>query len=123
MNPGLRQPCHDLHYPGAYARPVGRADRLQGQQHRPRQAERVRLSIVPHQGNVGRYRLQPVQIPRIPTALLARHYRRSQRQRQRQVPQRGSNLSRSSLIVEASSPSQERRRLIGAEHIHRDGVS
>ena len=74
MNPRRRQPCHDLHYPGAYAGPVGSLGRLQGQQHGPCQAERVRLSIVPDQGSVGWYRLQPVQIPRVSAALLAVSY-------------------------------------------------
>ena len=60
---------------------------------------------------------------RVPAARLARHHRGSQRQRQRQVPQCGSNLSRSSLIVLAGPHGQERRRLVDAEHIQRDGVA
>ena len=89
---GRRQHGHDLHDPGAHARPVGRPHRLQGQQHRPREAGRVRPPVVSGQGHVGRRRLQPVQIPRVPGALPG-DQRRSQRQRPaadapaRQLPQ------------------------------------
>ena len=45
-NPGRRQHGHDLQRPGRHARPIGRPDRLQGQQHRPRDTVRVRLLLL-----------------------------------------------------------------------------
>ena len=80
---------------------------------------RVPLAVVSGQGYLGRHRLQPVQIPRIPIALPS-DQRRSQRQRQRQVPQHGRHLSRPRLIVQAGPSAQKRQRLIGTEHVRHD---
>ena len=73
----------------------------------------------PARARLGRHRLQPVQVPRIPMALPS-DQRRSQRQRQRQVPQHGRHLGRPRLIVQAGPSGQERQRLIGTEHVRRD---
>ena len=53
-------------------------------------------------------------------ALPSDHWR-SQSQRQRQMPQHGTHRSRPRLIVQAGPPGQKRQRLIGTEHVHRDG--
>jgi hypothetical protein len=47
-------------------------------------------------------------------------HRRSQSQRQRQMPQHGSHLSRQCLVVQAGPRDQERLRLSGAEHVQRE---
>ena len=81
---------------------------------------RVPLAVVFGQGCRDRDRLQPVQVSRVPVALPSYH-RRSQRQRQRQIPQHGSHRSRSRLIVQAGSPGKKRQRLIGTADVQRDG--
>ena len=121
-DPGPRQHRHDLHHPGRYARIIGRPDRLQGQQNRLRHVRRVRLRLLLDQVLPDRHRPQPFEVLPVSEAPVG-DYRRGLSQRQRQAPQLGGYLGGSLFIRQAGPPVQERQRLIGTEHAHRDAGS
>ena len=64
-------------------------------------------------------RPQPLQVRPVPQVLPGDH-RRGLSQRQRQMPQLGGHRRGSGVIRQAGPPGQERQRLLGTEHVHRD---
>ena len=118
-DPSPRQHRHDLHDPRANAALVTAPGRVQGQQHSFRDSMRIRRPILSSQVLLDRNRPQPLQVSPVPQVLSGDH-RRGLSQRQRQIPQLGRHCGGSLVIRQAGPPVQKRKRLLGAEHVHRD---